>query len=80
MRMIRPRVDFAPRIVSQAKVPARSAVVAMLVPHPGMDGEFAFAGAQTRQGLSRGGLNIVDGKIAEDEKAGRVGMSGHGLS
>jgi hypothetical protein len=45
-----------------------------------MDGEIAFAGAQTRQGLSRRGLNIVGGKIAEDEEAGWVGMSSHGLS
>ena len=49
-------------------------------PASGMDGESAFAGAQTRQGLSRGGLNIVCWKIAEDEEAGRVGMSSHGLS
>ena len=46
----------------------------------GMDGESAFAGAQTRQCLSRGGLNIFGGKIAEDEEAGWIGMSSHGLS
>ena len=44
----------------------------------GMDGKIAFARAQTRQRLSRGRLNIVGWKIAEDEEAGWVGMSSHG--
>ena len=75
--MIRPRMDFAPRIVNQAKVPARSAVVAMLV--RSRDGwQVRFRPAQTRQGLSRGGLNIIGGKFTEDEEASWVGMSTHG--
>ena len=46
-------------------------------PAPGVDGESAFAGAQTRQCLRHRRLNVVGWKIPEDEKAGRVGMSGH---
>ncbi len=49
-------------------------------PASGMDGEFAFASAQTRQRLSRGRLNIIGGKIPKDEEASWVGMSSHGLS
>lgn len=45
-----------------------------------VDGESAFTGAQSSQSLSRRGLNIFKRKISEDEKAGRVGMSGHGAA
>ena len=46
---------------------------------PGVDGESAFTGAQTRQSLCHRGGHVFERKISEDEKSGWVGMSRHVL-
>jgi len=44
----------------------------------GMDSESAFTGVESRPGFGRRIRNIVELNIAEQKKAGRVGMSRHG--
>jgi len=46
-------------------------------PASSMDGELAFTRAQTTQRLLNRGSNFFGWKVAQDEKAGRVGMPGH---
>lgn len=44
-----------------------------------VDGESAFAGAQSLHGFIRRFLNVFLREVAHQEEAGRVGMSTHGL-